>query len=157
MWLLHNPAAWTQLHGTLSLGWSLFSFHNGHLGLIFTYFSGVVFHACWQCSYDAWVCNPVAYSQTAHGIWDPHQQMLGLSALSQSTVMYLHIHSYAGVYNWMLTAGIHKTTDCLTLLSWGCVASSLFCANGILSTTLKQGYNGWLVNYMSPYRSVHKE
>ena len=69
---IHDIESFLHLSNQLSLNQHIFLCHWGHIALVFTWVSGLLFSIGDANNYELWVKNPIAHVPVAHGIWDPH-------------------------------------------------------------------------------------
>ena len=108
---IHDIESYLRIDNTSSLNVQIFLSNWAHLGIIFVWVAGNLFHIGWNGNYEVWVKNPIASIPTAHGIWDPHFGLSIGEAYSSGKSDYTIVLSYSGIYNWLYTLSFHSVLD----------------------------------------------
>jgi photosystem I P700 chlorophyll a apoprotein A2 len=115
---IHDLEAYFPKVKAFSLNLELFLCHWGHLGLIFLWASGNLFHIAWSGNYELWLLNPIGTLGVGHGLWDPH-----FASGSESGSLVL----FSGIFHWLYSVGfrnlfqIYNFQLLLEFLALGCL------------------------------------
>jgi len=136
---IHDIESYSSIDNPLSLDVQIFTSHWGHLGIIFLWISGNLFHIGWNGNYELWLLHPIATIPIAHGIWDPNFTS-ELNGLSDYTVV-----SFSGISNWLYTLGFTSVFHLYNLV----IVFQLLAVISILLGKLHLMYHEELLHWLS--------
>jgi len=113
---IHDIESFLHLSNQLSLNQHIFLCHWGHIALVFTWVSGLLFSIGDANNYELWVKNPIAHVPVAHGIWDPHFPKHHQSIINSYSSMYNQLYSI-GLINISQLYNLHLVVTLLSLIS----------------------------------------